>query len=232
MMLGLLLLIPACGRPQIPLQPEAGVVADYSAVVPIVRSVLLYGDDRPPARMLHTYADGMVALAGVPWFHQGRDRTCAQANIAALLRYWGRPATYRGVVEEMNLANLPTDPGRIADYLIDKGLTASLHGPADLAFVRAQIRQGRPVLVLIDFGSLSYLHYVIVKGFNDDEGQLLLSDPVNGPNVVMDIDEFQRKWANLSLRALPGLGPRFAYLAIEVGPGPQAGEPLAEHHGP
>lgn len=223
--LGWLLVLPACGQPQIPRQPETGIVANFPSAAPVLRSVLLPLAGDGPSRTLQTYADGMVALSGLPWYHQGRDRTCAQANIAALLRYWGRPATYRGVVEEMNRANLPTDPGRIADYLNDKGLSATYYGPATLDFLRAQIRRGRPVLVLIDYGSLSYVHYVIVKGFNDQKGQLLLSDPVNGPNVVMGVDEFHRRWANPSLRVLPGLGPRFANLAFDIGPAEQAGWP-------
>lgn len=228
LVLGLAMVLPACGRPRIPPQPETGIVANFQSAAPVLRSVLLPLAGDGPSRTLQTYADGMVALSGLPWYHQGRDRTCAQANIAALLRYWGWPATYRGVVEEMNQANLPTDPGRIANYLNDKGLSAAYDGPATLDFVRAQILRGRPVLVLIDYGSLSYVHYVIVKGFNDQKGQLLLSDPVNGPNVVMGVDEFNRRWANPSLRVLPGLGLRFANLAFDIGPRLKAGVPFAD----
>jgi hypothetical protein len=204
----------ACTPPNIPPQPAAGYAMDYRAAT-VTRAWRL--EERNGHRaVLRQYADGMVALGGVPWFHQGQDRTCGQANIATLLNFWGIPKSYPQVVKEMNPGNLPTDVGRVSAYLRRQGLQVQDYRLATLNFLHQQVASGRPTLVLLDFGSLATTHYVTVKGYDEAGRRLLISDPVAGPNTVMDVDEFQRLWRNTSLARLPGVGDRYRFIAFDV----------------
>jgi hypothetical protein len=207
----------ACTAPNIPLQPATGYSMDYTAagVTRVWRISAPAGQpDRHTVLKLHD--DGMLALSGVPWFHQGTDRTCAQANIATLLNFWGHPQSYPSIVAEMNPGNLPTDVNRISSYLRQKGLKAQDYRLASLNFLRQQVNQGRPTLVLLDFGSLATTHYVTVKGYDEAGTRLLINDPVAGPNLVMAVDEFQRLWRNRSLASVPGIGDKYRFIAFDV----------------
>lgn len=218
--LGLLLLgtftplVPsACTAPDIPLQPATGFPATYGTTVVQAWEV------RPstgPASVLKLYTDGMLVIEGVPWFHQGQDRTCAQANIATLLNFWGVPLSYPTVVEQMNPGNFPTDVGAIRTYLRQKGLRVQDYRGATVNFLRQQINAGRPTLVLLDFGDLASTHYVTVKGYDKGGTRLLLNDPVAGANTVMPVGEFERRWQAASLAQVPGFGDRYTRVAFVV----------------
>jgi predicted double-glycine peptidase len=207
----------ACQPPSIPLQPATGYTVDYS-VAQASRSWQLAPPAGQPdlAPVLRLHADGMFALSGVPWFHQGQDQTCAQANVATLLNYWGIQHSYPAVVKEMNPANLPTDAGNSSVYLRKKGLQSRDYRLATLNCIRQQVARGRPTLVLLDFRSLANTHWVTVKGHDRAGKKLLINDPVAGPNVVMDVDTFQRRWRNDSPARMPGVGDRYRNVAFDI----------------
>jgi hypothetical protein len=204
----------ACSAPAIPLQPATGYPSTYGggAVVQAWRVQPASGRNAT----LNLYADGMLVVDRFPWFHQGPDQTCAQANIASLLNFWGVPLSYPTVVRQMNPGNLPTDVGAISTYLRQKGLRAQDYRSATVNFVRAQVNAGRPTLVLLDFGNLASTHYVTVKGYDRGGRRLLINDPVVGANTVMPVAEFERRWQNPSLSRLPGVGDRYRNIAFVV----------------
>lgn len=206
-----------CSAPNIPMQPPTGIVQNYPARIPVVKSLPLSTQSgvRTESKV-NVYADGMVALTGLPWFRQGNDRTCAQANIASVMNYWGYSISYPEVVKEMNPGNLPTDAVNVSNYLRGKGLYAQDYRKATINFLKKQINEGKPVIVLLDFGDLASEHYVTVKGYNDRTGDILYNDPVDGPNMLLDYATFERMWQNRSLQSIPLFGDKYAGIAFDV----------------
>lgn len=214
-----MLVATGCSGTQIPLQPAGGIVQNYPTRTPVVNTVSLSTQAAgAPAqtKQVDVYADGTVALTGLPWFNQGNDRTCAQANIASIMNYWGISTTYPKVVAEMNPMNLPTDVINVTTYLRQKGLNAQDYREATINYLKQQINEGKPTLVLLDFGDLSSEHYVTVKGYNDTTGKILYNDPVEGPNMLLDYDTFQQLWGNAALKAIPTFGDKYTRIAFDV----------------
>lgn len=207
-------------------QPPTGVNGDYPARIPLVRSIPLSAQSSLGTQAgqtavknpnnLNVYADGTVALSGLPWFHQGMDRTCAQANIASVMNYWGQSISYTDVVKQMNPNNMPTDPVAVTGFLRNKGLAAQDYRKASVNFLKKQINDGKPVIVMLDFGDLASEHYVTVKGYNDRNGDILYNDPVDGPNMLLSYGEFEKMWQNKSLAAIPLFGDKYAGIAFDV----------------
>jgi predicted double-glycine peptidase len=212
-----MLVATGCTGAMIPTQPAAGIVQNYPSRSPIVNTLPLttQAGTRSTTKKLNVYADGMVALTGLPWFSQGNDRTCAQANIASVMNYWGVQASYPQVVKEMNPMNLPTDVANITTYLRNKGFTAQDYRKASINFLKQQVNNGRPTIVLIDFGDLASQHYVTVKGYNDKTGDILYNDPVEGGNMLLDYASFEKMWQNKSLAGI-GFGDKYAQIAFDV----------------
>lgn len=213
-----MLMATGCSGAVLPNQPSAGILQNYPSRTPVVKTLPLTTQSGPRAldAKLNVYGDGMVALTGLPWFNQGNDRTCAQANIASIMNYWGVQTTYPQVVKEMNPLNMPTDVINVTDYLRKKGLTAQDYRKATLNYLKQQINNGRPTLVLVDFGELSSEHYITVKGYNDKTGDILYNDPVEGPNMLLDYASFEKMWANKSLSAIPTFGDKYSNIAFDV----------------
>jgi hypothetical protein len=213
-----MLFATGCSAAQIPLQPAAGTVQNYPSRSPVVNTISLstQADGKAADKKVNVYADGMVALTGLPWFSQGNDRTCAQANIASVMNYWGTPISYPQVVKEMNPMNLPTDVVNVTDYLRKKGFAAQDYRKASINYLKAQINSGRPVIVLVDFGELASEHYITVKGYNDKTGDILYNDPVEGGNMLLDYASFEKMWQNKSLASIPGFGDKYARIAFDV----------------
>jgi uncharacterized protein YvpB len=213
-----LLFATGCSGAQIPMQPAAGMVQNYPSRSPIVNTIPLstQAGTKAADKKLNVYADGMVALSGLPWFSQGNDRTCAQANIASVMNYWGQNVSYPQVVKEMNPMNLPTDVVNVTTYLRGKGFAAQDYRKATINYLKQQINNGRPTIVLVDFGDLSSEHYITVKGYNDKTGDILYNDPVEGGNMLLDYASFEKMWANKSLAGVPGFGDKYARIAFDV----------------
>lgn len=211
------LLAAGCTAPNIPLQPMAGTIGDYPSRTPAVQSIpLTTQSGAKMASKVNVYADGTVALTGLPHFRQGNDRTCAQANIASVMNYWGQSVSYPDVVKQMNPGNMPTDPVAITGYLRGKGLHAQDYRKATINFLKKQVNDGKPVIVLLDFGDLASEHYVTVKGYNDKTGDILYSDPIEGPNMLLSYSVFERMWQNKSLASIPLFGDKFHGIAFDV----------------
>lgn len=200
-------LLAACTTPQVPLQPMPyGALAPNMVTQSVASSQVLSG----PFKTLHLeegqrikiYQNGSKVLENVPFFRQGNDNTCGQAVLASLLNYWGIPISYQEVVNQANPNNLPTTDDAITNYLRKKGLKAQDFRHGTLEHLIAQINKGRPTPVLLDFGGLSQEHYVIVVGYNQKKGTLILHDSLEGPYVEMDMRIFEKMWENKSLRLI------------------------------
>lgn len=198
-------LLAACGTPQVPLQPMPyGTLSPTMVTQSVATTQVLTGPFKilqlSEGQRIKIYQNGSKVLEHVPFFRQGNDNTCGQAVLASLLNYWGIPVTYQQVVDQANPNNLPTTDDAITSYLRKKGLKAQDFRHGVLDHLIAQINKGRPTPVLLDFGGLSQEHYVLVVGYNQKKGTMVLHDSLEGPYIEMDMNLFQKMWDNKSLR--------------------------------
>lgn len=212
LVLGFLFLSSCSAPPTAPKQPESGVVYNY-------KSSNLRGTNRFTIQQKGTVVkstDGTVSISGIPFFKQGKDNTCGQATLTSILNFWGVKIDYQTVIDESNPSNMPTDVTTIREYLRMKGLEANAYKNADINNLQTIINAGRPAIVLLDFGGLSYEHYVVVSGYNDKKQTILINDPRNGANLSIKVTDFLRIWKNKSLSNLLIFGDKYNNPIIDV----------------
>lgn len=204
-----LFIIQGCS-PKIPFESSFGIVQNYSSSS--VTKVLSDGI----ASSINYHNDGTIAIANVPYFQQGSDNTCAQACMTSLLNYWGVNISYQSVVNQTNSGNLPTDVVKITNFLRKNGLYAQDYREATIDFLKDRVNKATPVIVLLDFGKLSYEHYVLVTGYNDKTEELLILDPIDGPNQRYSYQSIESMWENRSLQKMKIFGDKYSRIAFDV----------------
>lgn len=168
---------------------------------------------------IRVYRSGARIIENVPYFAQGNDNTCGQAVVAMLSNFWGHPTDYQQVVATENPFNLATSAGALVSSLRAKGLQCQDFRNASLAHLVAEVNQGRPTAVLLDFGSFQTAHYVVVVGYNPLQGTLILHDSLESPYVEMPQQTFASMWENASLRSiLPVAGANYRRLMLMTCP--------------
>lgn len=203
------LLVSACGTPIAPTQPEDGVVMNYRANYRVSKlSNQTIGVVKA--------SDGTVTVNGIPFFEQGDDNTCGQASITSILNFWDVDIDYQTVINESNPTNFATDLEMVQAYLINKGLKVTLHQKADVNVIKDLIDAGKPPIVLLDFGSLSKEHYVVVSGYNAKKQTILVNDPRNKANMSVSVQQFNQLWQNTSLGNLVVFGDKYVRPVFEI----------------
>jgi len=202
--------LAACGSPQVPVQmPQFGTGVYQAQQVGHARNVR-EGDFKTlqtaNGSNIQVYQNGSRVIDGVPFYRQGNDNTCGQAVITALLNYWGINMAYQEVVDEANPNNLPTTDHAMTNYLRKKGFQAQPFRRADVNNIIAQINQGKPTPVLLDFGGVSQEHYVIVVGYNPQKNTIIVHDSLEGPYIEMPTAKFSEMWENQSLQMVHVFG--------------------------
>ncbi|MEZ0372636.1 MAG: C39 family peptidase [Candidatus Sericytochromatia bacterium] len=210
-------LLIACHAPTVPLQLPAG---ELSIAAEQLRTALT-----GPYKVLavqggikiRVYQNGARIIADVPYARQGNDNTCGQAVINMLTNFWGVPTDYQQLVNQENPFNLATLAETLVRSLREKGLNAQDFREAGLASLAAEINQGRPTAVLLDFGSIPTAHYVLVVGYNPQRGTLIMHDSLEAPYVEMSEQNFLKMWENRSLRSvLPINGSNYRRLMFQA----------------
>lgn len=202
--------IHACRGPQIPVQADIGIVKNYSEST--IQKVL----KEDISGSVNYYQDGTIAISNVPHFQQGNDNTCGQAVMASILNFWGVNVSYQTVVSQTNSGNLPTDINVITKYMKKYGLYAQDYRLTTLNFLKDRIKKGRPVIILLDFGKLSVEHYVMAIGYNEKTQELIVSDPIDGPNVRIPYYQVEVMWENKSLKKLGIFGDKYNRIAFDI----------------
>lgn len=154
----------------------------------------------PNGKVLNVYQNGSKVLENVPFFIQGNDNTCGQAVMSSLVNYWGLNMQYQEVVNEANPRNAPTTDDALTNYFRSKGLHAQEYSGGTIQNLISQVNQGRPTIVLLDFGGISQEHYVIVVGYNQKNGTFIIHDSLEGPYIEMSMQNLDRMWQNKSIR--------------------------------
>lgn len=215
-------LLSACGAPKVPAQYSLqtytnmqlqGVGPSTARKGPF--KVLQVENDR----QLQVFQNGSRVIDNVPFIRQGKDNTCGQAVITAMLNYWGMDVEYQQVVNEANPGNLPTTDQALAGFLRKKGMNAQAFRGGKLDNLIAEINKGRPTPVLLDFGGISQEHYVIVVGYNLEKKTMIVHDSLEGPYIEMPMTSFTKMWENQSLRILHVFGGEsYRRLMFQISP--------------
>lgn len=168
-------------------------------------------------RSLVSLSNGATYIGDVPFVSQGSDNTCGQAVMTMLLQYWGIDIDYQTVVNEGNPLNIATSYDAVQDYLRSKGLSVQAYRGGNLEVLVSQIQAGKPVMALLDFGSLQQAHYVLVTGYNARRNTIIMHESQSGPYMELDVDSFMEMWQNDPVVKLPLFGgANYAYLLFEV----------------
>jgi len=214
--------LTACATPTAPLQPESGTISNYNQNQLMRFSARRFGGSRysvnnSTTEAVSTHSDGTVSVNNIPFFHQGEDNTCGQATLTSALNFNGVDIDYQTVINESNPVNMATDINTITNYIKSKGLEAVSYKNSEIEHLRRLIDQGKPPIVLLDYGGLNNEHYVLVSGYNDKEGFLLINDPKQSANIKADYEIFEEMWENQSLGNLLIFGDNFYKPIIEIG---------------
>ena len=202
----ILVMLSACSTPIAPTQPENGVVYNYKSSS--------FGRNFSKLNVItkgtvNVTSDGTTTVAGIPFFKQGKDNTCGQATITSILNFWGVDIDYQTVINESNPSNMPTDLLSIEYYIKNKGLNVKVTNNSTIKDIEDLIDQGKPPIVLLDFGGLSYEHYIVVSGCNEKKKTILINDPRNGANLSIKQADFLKIWNNQSLGNLLIFGNKY-----------------------
>jgi predicted double-glycine peptidase len=132
-----------------------------------------------------------LAVLDVPFVAQS-ELLCGGAAAAMVMRYWGERGidaeSFRSLVDP-KAGGIRTDA--LAASVRGRGWNAiAREGSAD-AMAR-DLRQGRPVIALLEDRPRTY-HYVVVVARNDDG--VVLHDPARTPFRVMSSADFERRWS-------------------------------------
>ncbi len=143
-----------------------------------------------PAALL---AAVLAAALDVPFIPQQKD-TCGAAALAMVLRYWGHDVTHDAIAGELKEPELRGIAGsRLADYAAGRGMTAVAHA-GDLGHLRRHVAKGRPLIVAWGLGRGRF-HDVVVVGFDDARGDVIVHEPARGAARPVRTREFDERWA-------------------------------------
>ena len=137
----------------------------------------------------------------VPFVKQEKNG-CGAASIAMVMQYWQR--------QQGGQAVPGSDAGRIQRALYSRearGILASSlasylegHGFRAFAFagnwddLKQHLEKGRPLIVALQPGSGSALHYVVVVGLDSEHSLVLVNDPAERKLLRQDRAHFEREW--------------------------------------
>jgi predicted double-glycine peptidase len=129
----------------------------------------------------------------VPFVAQRKD-TCGAAALAMVLRYWGDDATHDEVARTLLTPELHGIAGsRLAEFARGRGMEAVAY-KGDMANLREFVGKGRPLIVAWDMGRGRY-HDVVVVGFDDERGAVLVHNPAEGASRAVEKRAFEKRWA-------------------------------------
>lgn len=215
-------LLMACKAPVVPNQiPSAGdlrvansILRSPTAVNGDFRTLSVKDRDQHDVA-IRVYKNGSRVVENVPFALQGKDNTCGQAVATMISNFWGIQTDYQALVNQENRFNLATTATALVNSLRNKGLVSQDFREATLENLVAEVNAGRPVITLLDFGSIQNAHYVVVVGYNAERGTLIMHDSLEGAYVEMPQQTFMTMWENKALRnVLPVGGANYRRLMV------------------
>ncbi len=158
-----------------------------------------------------------AAWLDVPFVRQQKDG-CGAASIAMVMQYWqqqGRSPSANADYAHIQEALL----SRAAHGIYASAMTRYFQQnefqayafTGDWDLLEHHLEQGRPLIVALDPGSHSPLHYVVVAGLDRGAGVVLVNDPAQRKLLKVDLARFEKEWKpadNWTLLAVPDSNAR------------------------
>jgi predicted double-glycine peptidase len=156
-----------------------------------------------------------MMVRNFPYVAQANDNDCGAAALAAVLRFWGHPASAQSIEAALGRADNRLKAGDMETYARSFGMQSYVFFGTMKDIVH-ELEQGRPVIVglgkMFDDDKKAISHYEVVVGYEPNKKQLLLLDPAHGWQVD-SLDGFAKEWAvskAVTLVAFPETGAAFA----------------------
>jgi ABC-type bacteriocin/lantibiotic exporter with double-glycine peptidase domain len=128
----------------------------------------------------------------VPFVPQGKD-TCAAASLAMVLRYWGLDISHDEVAAAVAEEGQRDVAGsRLEAFARARGFFALAYA-GDREQLRESLAKGRPLIVALSARGGRH-HDVVVTGFDDEAGEVLLHDPAEGGGRRVGEAAFMKRW--------------------------------------
>jgi ABC-type bacteriocin/lantibiotic exporter with double-glycine peptidase domain len=130
---------------------------------------------------------------GVPFVSQHKD-TCGAAALTMVLRYWNEDVSQDDVARALVRPELRGIAGsRLAEFARGRGFEAVAYR-GDMTQLRHFVAKGRPLIVAWHLRGSLY-HDVVVVGFDDERGAVLVNDPAAGAGRAVGAAAFEKRWA-------------------------------------
>ncbi len=130
-----------------------------------------------------------------PLVRQEKSADCGAAALAAVLRFWGHPATPGSVEAAIGGADARLLAGDMVGYARKRGLHSYVFF-GNIADIVHELERGRPVIVGLGKAfeaEKALAHYEVVVGYQPKRGRVLLLDPGSGWQVD-DLKGFSEEW--------------------------------------
>lgn len=133
----------------------------------------------------------------VPYVRQA-ENYCGPAVLAMLLRYWKHPADHRELAGRFQ----PFPKKGLSGLELKRLATAegfqAYSFAGDAAEILDHLRQGRPLITVIDPSILTTNnHYVVLVGWDESRREWIVHDPVKGPYQRRPAGEMARQRSRL-----------------------------------
>ncbi len=171
-----------------------------------------------PRASLRPPENDAVHLTDVPFFPNTTDQ-CGPAALASVLHYWGKTATPEELKSEVYVPRLKgTLPMDLRPALSKRDLAGQVvSGSFD--DIKAELRQSRPVIAYLDFGTRRHPigHFLVVTGFDDHRRGLYVHSGA-AKDKFASYRRFDRGWRDTDrwmLTAGPATSPTNAAPPVE-----------------
>lgn len=141
----------------------------------------------------------MVFNIKVPYFRQENWYTCGPACLRMVLAYHRIIKTEDEVTEICDTTELGTTPTQISAAFEKFGIRASSIKNANIDELKNEIKEGRPVIVLIDPSHISggisgFGHFIVIVGIKDQEIEYHDPDEPKGESIKCNFETFLMAW--------------------------------------
>ena len=173
----------------------------YAIVMAIVASL---GAGCATSRANSTPAQAVAADHGGQWkmvqnfplVRQSNGDDCGAAALAAVVSYWGYPASAQSIEAALGRTDHRLQAGDMETYARSVGLRSYVFY-GTMKDVVHELERGRPVIVglgkmIEDKKALS--HYEVVVGYEPAQKRVLVLDPARGFSTA-SLDDFAKEWA-------------------------------------
>ena len=120
---------------------------------------------------------------------------CGPASVASVLRAFGKLVSQRDYQQVLRPTGGYTQTRDVSQLLTHQGLQAPLRRSGTVEAIKDELAAGHPVIVL-QYHSVygKTPHFRVVRGYDETQGILIMSDSISGPNVALTEHDFDVLW--------------------------------------